>query len=228
MQAASPSVTAAGGSRRVRRQRLSAPPGLSSPVTVTLTSVWSTALRRTMDLGAAAAAAAAAAGGRLQHGLQHELQEALDKVAPFDDPDIELEQYPTDASLAASMLATMAGRGDVAGKAVLDLGTGCGVLAIGASLLGAASVLGVDLDPSALEQARQNCDRCADLVASGGAAGGLGTPTVELMRADLTAEPGTAGCVLQGGAAGRAFDCVVSLTAPRPLTGLDASRGARQ
>jgi ribosomal protein L11 methyltransferase len=44
----------------------------------------------------------------------------------------------------------------VRGKRVLDLGTGSGVLAIAAAKLGAASVLGVDDDPDAVDAARKN------------------------------------------------------------------------
>lgn len=43
-----------------------------------------------------------------------------------------------------------------AGDGVLDVGTGSGILAIAAAKLGAASVVGVDLDPVAVEVAREN------------------------------------------------------------------------
>ena len=45
------------------------------------------------------------------------------------------------------------------GDRVLDVGTGSGVLAIAAALLGAAAVDGVDIEPVAVRSARENADR---------------------------------------------------------------------
>ncbi|MBP1918069.1 50S ribosomal protein L11 methyltransferase [Youngiibacter multivorans] len=42
------------------------------------------------------------------------------------------------------------------GDTVFDIGTGSGILAIGASLLGAGEVIGVDLDPVAVDSAKEN------------------------------------------------------------------------
>jgi ribosomal protein L11 methyltransferase len=55
---------------------------------------------------------------------------------------------------------------DLRGKTLLDYGCGSGVLAIAALKLGAANVIGVDLDPQALEASHDNAER-------NGVAGGL-------------------------------------------------------
>jgi putative methylase len=84
---------------------------------------------------------------------QRELEMLLQRVPPHPHPSAELEQYPTPAPIAADLLYRALAAGDVAGKRVLDLGCGTGVLAIGAALLGAAGAVGVDLDPAALASA---------------------------------------------------------------------------
>jgi len=45
---------------------------------------------------------------------------------------------------------------DSSGKSLLDIGTGSGILAIGASLLGFQTVVGIDIDHEAIEVAKEN------------------------------------------------------------------------
>lgn len=76
-------------------------------------------------------------------------------------PNASVEQYATPAGIAAELVLFAYGRGDIAGRSVLDLGCGNGVLAIAASYLGASRVLGVDVDANAIEIARKNASRLA-------------------------------------------------------------------
>jgi putative methylase len=84
------------------------------------------------------------------------LEMTLQRLAGFSRPRAALEQYQTPASLAARLLYHALMKGDIEGRRVCDLGTGTGVLAIGASLLGAASVTGIEIDEAALVVARAN------------------------------------------------------------------------
>jgi putative methylase len=86
----------------------------------------------------------------------NELERRLEGVEGFTNPSSHLEQYRTPASLAARLLYHASLRGDIGGKRVCDLGCGTGILSIGAALLGAASVTGIEADPEALVVARRN------------------------------------------------------------------------
>jgi putative methylase len=85
-----------------------------------------------------------------------QLEMTLQRVRGFSRPQAALEQYQTPAPLAARLLYHALMKGDIEGKRVCDLGCGTGVLAIGAALLGAESVLGTDIDERALAVAREN------------------------------------------------------------------------
>jgi putative methylase len=84
------------------------------------------------------------------------LEMLLEKVAGFDHPCAEMEQYQTPPPLAARLLYTAFLAGDIAGLRILEPGCGTGILGIGAALLGASEVIGVDSDPGAIETARLN------------------------------------------------------------------------
>lgn len=80
-----------------------------------------------------------------------ELEGYLQDVDVFEEPKVLLEQYPTTPHIAACMLHTISSTfDDIAGKCVADLGVGCGILTIGAEMLGASYILGVDVDEDAL------------------------------------------------------------------------------
>jgi putative methylase len=77
-------------------------------------------------------------------------------LEPVQSPKPSAEQYPTPAAIAAEVVHLAVGRGDIAGRSVVDLGCGNGVFAIGAKLTGAARVVGVDSDPGSIEVSRRN------------------------------------------------------------------------
>lgn len=86
-----------------------------------------------------------------------ELESVLEDVDGFQKPKILLEQYPTRPHIASRMLHTIqSSYGDVQDKYVADLGCGAGVLAIGASILGAGAVTGFEIDRDAADVALDN------------------------------------------------------------------------
>lgn len=85
-----------------------------------------------------------------------ELEMILQGLAPFGERDPRLEQYATPADIAADLLWEALMRGDISGRTVMDLGCGNGILSIGAKLLGAREVSGVDIDPKAVKVAVAN------------------------------------------------------------------------
>ncbi|KAG8432416.1 hypothetical protein GDO86_016895 [Hymenochirus boettgeri] len=88
-----------------------------------------------------------------------ELESCLQNVDVFESPKLLLEQYPTRPHIAACMLYTIHNTfNDIEGKVVGDLGCGCGVLSIGAAMLGAGFCLGFDIDEDALEIFKTNAE----------------------------------------------------------------------
>jgi len=99
---------------------------------------------------------------------KHDLAIMLQKISPHPSPKVTLEQYTTPADLAAEILFLACySHDDIQHKRVLDLGTGTGRLAIGASILGAAYVVGVDLDADSIKlasAAAKSLGACVDFV----------------------------------------------------------------
>jgi predicted RNA methylase len=89
---------------------------------------------------------------------KRQLEIQLGRLRILEKPNLKLEQYPV-SSEAASELLYLAGfeHNDLDGR-VIDLGTGTGRLAIGAALMGAEAVVGVDLDAQALALAKENAE----------------------------------------------------------------------
>ncbi|HEY9206768.1 MAG TPA: METTL5 family protein [Candidatus Methanoperedens sp.] len=83
------------------------------------------------------------------------LEMLLQKLSGFKTPKPSKEQYSTPATVASELLHFAFMKGDIT-DTVYDLGCGCGILAIGAKLLGAEKVIGFDDDRDALEIARAN------------------------------------------------------------------------
>ena len=102
---------------------------------------------------------------------KNELERRLQQVAPHSRPRPDLEQYSTPAAVAADVLFIAYSFGDIADREVVDLGCGSGILSIGAALLGASRVTGIDVDPAAVEDARRNAEEA-----------GAG---IEVLRADV-------------------------------------------
>jgi putative methylase len=105
------------------------------------------------------------------------LAQQLGVVAGFEDPRVDLEQYRTPPDVAAHLIHTADLQGDIESRTVVDLGTGTGMLALGAVLRGPERVVGVDLDPGPLATARANERRVA------------AAADVEWVRGDATAVP---------------------------------------
>jgi len=67
---------------------------------------------------------------------------------------------------STKMMIRLMGRVDVQGKSVLDIGSGSGILAIYARLIGAGSVAAIDHDPLAAKAIRKGCElnQCDDVM----------------------------------------------------------------
>jgi ribosomal protein L11 methyltransferase len=77
---------------------------------------------------------------------------------------------------------------DLHGKSAVDVGTGSGVLAVAASRLGAAPVVGIDDDPNAMQAAEENLtlNRGADVTLTTADLRTISPGTFDLVTANLT------------------------------------------
>jgi predicted RNA methylase len=89
-----------------------------------------------------------------------QLEILLQQLESFQEPKPELEQYPITPQGASIILTVIANTfDDIQNNVLADLGCGTGVLAIGAALLGAKEVIGVDIDQRQLEIASKNAQK---------------------------------------------------------------------
>jgi len=89
-----------------------------------------------------------------------ELERLLEGVRSFVSPKLFFEQYRLPAPVAAEILWYVHLRHkDIEEQTIADLGCGTGMLAIGAALLGAKYVVGLDIDRYAVDDARNTAAR---------------------------------------------------------------------
>lgn len=93
---------------------------------------------------------------------QKQIEIILSKLIPYSNPKLKLEEYSLDSKSAAKILS-VAGMiyNDVTNKRVIDLGCGTGILAIGAALIGAKHVVGIDIDEESINIAKKNAWKVA-------------------------------------------------------------------
>lgn len=80
----------------------------------------------------------------------------LSKLRVFEDPKLKSEQYTTDSEIAADVLWQAYYLGDIENKTIADLGSGTGILGLGALLLGAKEVFFIENDKNPVKTAKEN------------------------------------------------------------------------
>ena len=83
-----------------------------------------------------------------------ELEIRLQQIPTPLHPEPRYEQYTTPASVAADILFLAYQYEDIHNKTVIDLGCGTGIFSIGAKLLGAKHVIGIDIDKTLIQNAQ--------------------------------------------------------------------------
>ncbi len=87
---------------------------------------------------------------------KRDLEVILSKLKGFENPSLQLEQYPTPSHIAAEWVWNMAMKGEVAGKVIVDAGCGPGIIGIGLLLLGARKIIFIDKDTEAIRICQKN------------------------------------------------------------------------
>jgi putative methylase len=85
------------------------------------------------------------------------LEITLESIERSSEYEVSLEQYPTPSRIASAILfAAQMEHNDITDKIVVDLGCGDGIFALGAALLGAQKVVGIDVQSKALKASQMN------------------------------------------------------------------------
>jgi putative methylase len=95
---------------------------------------------------------------RVEISSKKALAVLLSRLEGFLEPKVKVEQYNTDAEIAAEVLWQAYMRQDI-GKVSVDLGCGTGILGIGLLVLGAEKVYFIDSDEDSLEIAKKNLSK---------------------------------------------------------------------
>jgi len=87
---------------------------------------------------------------------QRDLEVQLSKLKSFENPSFQLEQYATPSHIAAEWIWSMALKGEIAGKTILDAACGPGILGLGLLLMGAKKVYFLDKDKEVMHICIEN------------------------------------------------------------------------
>ena len=91
---------------------------------------------------------------------KRQLEKTLSQLSHSPSPKIAFEAYDLDPIAATELLFLAEEKyHDIAGRSIIDLGCGSGILAIGAALLGSKEPLGIDIDRDSIWTARENAAR---------------------------------------------------------------------
>ncbi|MCK4902906.1 MAG: methyltransferase [Thermoplasmatales archaeon] len=90
---------------------------------------------------------------------QKELEIILQKVPIYEQPNPYIEQYMTPANIAADIIFTAYGFGDIQDKKVIDLGCGTGIFSFGAKYANAKKVIGIDIDEECIKIAKNYAEK---------------------------------------------------------------------
>lgn len=91
-----------------------------------------------------------------------DLEITLSRLAGFENPSFQLEQYATPSTIAADWIWQMALQGEIAGKIILDAACGPGILGLGLLLMGAKKIFFLDKDLKTMQICISNYNRLKD------------------------------------------------------------------